>query len=127
MKRGTKISTSNRLLRLNTSQYRREYKSGAVYHGELVGSKKSGKGIFKWPNGACYDGEYVDNTRHGYGKQYWPDSSIYDGAFVRDLRHGVGTLTWADGEVSLKAALSFTKCQRWTVFDFVNEHQFCPQ
>lgn len=98
MKRGTKISTSNRLLRLNTSQYRREYKSGAVYHGELVGSKKSGKGIFKWPNGACYDGEYVDNTRHGYGKQYWPDGSIYDGALVRDLRHGVGTLTWADGE-----------------------------
>lgn len=100
MKRGTKISTSNRVLRLNTSQYRREYKSGAVYHGELEGSKKSGKGIFKWPNGACYDGEYVDNTRHGYGKQYWPDGSIYDGVFVRDLRHGVGTLTWPDGEVS---------------------------
>lgn len=101
MKRGTKVSTSNRLLRLNTSQYRREYKSGAVYHGELLGSKKSGKGIFKWPNGACYDGEYVDNTRHGYGKQYWPDGSIYDGALVRDLRHGVGTLTWPDEEVSL--------------------------
>ena len=100
MKRGAKISPSNRLLRLNTSQYRREYKSGAVYHGELAGSKKSGKGIFKWPNGACYDGEYVDNTRHGCGKQYWPDGSIYDGALVRDLRHGVGTLTWADGEVS---------------------------
>lgn len=98
MKRGTKISTSNRVLRLNTSQYRREYKSGAVYHGELEGTKKSGKGIFKWPNGACYDGEYVDNARHGYGKQYWPDGSIYEGALVRDLRHGVGTLTWPDGE-----------------------------
>ncbi|XP_078381796.1 ankyrin repeat and MYND domain-containing protein 1-like isoform X2 [Oculina patagonica] len=98
MKRGTKISTSSRVLRLNTSQYRREYKSGAVYHGELEGSKKSGRGIFKWPNGACYDGEYVDNTRHGYGKQYWPDGSVYDGALVRDLRHGFGTLTWADGE-----------------------------
>lgn len=99
MKRGTKISTSNRALRLNTSQYRREYKSGAIYHGELEGTKKSGKGIFKWPNGACYDGEYVDNTRHGYGKQFWPDGSIYEGTLVRDLRHGHGTLSWPDGEV----------------------------
>lgn len=98
MQRGTKISTSTRVLRLNTSQYRREYKSGAVYHGELEGTKKSGKGIFKWPSGACYDGEYVDNTRHGCGRQYWPDGSVYEGALVRDLRHGVGTLTWPDGE-----------------------------
>ena len=110
MKRGTKIYTSNRVLRLNTSQYRREYKSGAVYHGELEGSKKSGKGIFKWPNGACYDGEYVDNTRHGYGKQYWPDGSTYEGAFVRDLRHGVGTLTWADKGV-IRDEISFTEKQ----------------
>ena len=99
MRRGTNFSSTNRVLRLNTSQYRQEYKSGAVYHGELEGSKKSGKGIFKWPNGACYDGEYVDNTRHGYGKQYWPDGSTYEGAFERDLRHGSGTLTWADKEV----------------------------
>ncbi|XP_068685368.1 ankyrin repeat and MYND domain-containing protein 1-like [Montipora foliosa] len=98
MKSGTKISSSNRVLRLNTSQCRREYKSGAVYHGEVEGIKKSGRGIFRWPNGACYDGQYVDNTRHGYGKQCWPDGSIYDGALLRDMRHGVGTLCWSDGE-----------------------------
>lgn len=98
MKNGAKFSSSNRVLRLNTSQCRREYKSGAVYHGELEGIKKSGRGTFKWPNGACYDGEYVDNTRHGYGKQCWPDGSIYEGTLMRDMRHGVGTLNWSDGE-----------------------------
>lgn len=99
MQPSSKPSHSHRLLRLSTSQYRREYKSGAVYHGEFEGNKKSGKGIFKWPNGACYDGEYVDNTRHGQGRQCWPDGSFYEGCFTRDLRHGRGKLVWADGEV----------------------------
>lgn len=120
MKNGAKFSSSNRVLRLNTSQCRREYKSGAVYHGELEGIKKSGRGTFKWPNGACYDGEYVDNTRHGYGKQCWPDGSIYEGTLMRDMRHGVGTLNWSDGEVCFRiknlkqsqiSPIIFSQCQ----------------
>lgn len=92
--------STHHLLKLNSSQFRREYRSGAVYHGELDGYKKSGKGIFKWPNGACYDGEYTNNKRHGKGKQYWPDGSFYDGEFKGDLREGFGKLTFPDGEVS---------------------------
>ncbi|XP_031552767.1 ankyrin repeat and MYND domain-containing protein 1-like isoform X2 [Actinia tenebrosa] len=86
------------LLKLSSSRFRREYRSGAVYHGELEGYKKTGQGIFKWPNGACYDGEYTDNKRHGKGKQYWPDGAVYQGEFYKDLRHGFGKLTFADGE-----------------------------
>lgn len=94
------------LLKLSSSRFRREYRSGAVYHGELEGYKKTGQGIFKWPNGACYDGEYTDNKRHGKGKQYWSDGAVYQGEFSRDLRHGFGKLTFADGEVRM---LIFTK------------------
>ena len=96
-----RFKTSTRLLKLSTSQFRRQYKSGAVYHGEFDGNKRAGKGLFKWPNGACYDGEYMDNKRHGKGRQYFADGSSYDGDFVQDLRHGFGQLTWPDGEVSL--------------------------
>ena len=102
-----RLKPSNRLLRLSTSQFRREYKSGAVYHGELEGNKRTGKGLFKWPNGACYDGEYMDNMRQGKGKQYFADGSAYEGAFVRDLRHGQGQLSWPDGEVSCSELLQF--------------------
>ncbi|XP_048588596.1 ankyrin repeat and MYND domain-containing protein 1-like [Nematostella vectensis] len=91
-------SHSTQLLKLSTSQYRREYKSGAVYHGGLQGNKKTGKGVFKWPNGACYDGEYTDNKRHGKGKQYWSDGAVYNGEFIRDLRHGFGQITFPDHE-----------------------------
>lgn len=100
---------STHLLKLSSSQFRREYRSGAVYHGELDGYKKSGKGIFKWPNGACYDGEYTNNKRHGKGKQYWSDGAVYDGQFKGDLREGFGKLIFPDGEVSIG---SF----RWFIF-----------
>ena len=44
-----------------------EFKSGATFEGGIEDHKKSGKGIFSWPNGARYEGHYSNNQRHGKG------------------------------------------------------------
>ena len=46
----------------------KEYKSGASYKGQVKDNKKTGRGVFTWPNGAKYEGEFINNIRHGDGK-----------------------------------------------------------
>lgn len=46
------------------------YKSGASFKGHIEDYKKSGCGLFTWPNGASYEGEYDENARIGKGKYY---------------------------------------------------------
>jgi hypothetical protein len=43
------------------------YKSGVVYDGAMRGYRKSGHGMFVWPNGDKYSGEFKANFRHGFG------------------------------------------------------------
>ena len=76
------------------------YKSGAIYDGQLVDNVKSGSGTFLWPNGDRYNGEFSNNSRHGYGVQQWSDGSRYEGYFVDDKRAGKGVHVWKNGEVS---------------------------
>ena len=47
----------------------REYKSGASYQGQVKDNRRTGLGVFTWPNGSKYQGEFVDNDRHGKGKE----------------------------------------------------------
>ena len=46
-----------------------KYRTGAKFEGKVVDHKKSGRGLFIWPNGSKYDGDFSDNLRHGKGKQ----------------------------------------------------------
>jgi hypothetical protein len=46
-----------------------EYKSGARYSGDVVGTQRSGRGVFTWTDGAHYEGEFANNMRHGTGDQ----------------------------------------------------------
>ena len=78
-----------------------QFKSGAVYEGEMAGGKRSGRGTFSWPSGLQYSGEYVDNKRDGQGVTEWPDGSRYEGGFREDLRHGEGKHEWSNGEVGM--------------------------
>lgn len=43
------------------------YQMGAQFEGQLVDHKRSGRGIFMWPNGSKYEGDYLENLRHGKG------------------------------------------------------------
>ncbi|XP_064614840.1 ankyrin repeat and MYND domain-containing protein 1-like [Liolophura sinensis] len=74
------------------------YRSGATFEGHVKDYKKTGRGIFTWPNGARYEGDYCENKRNGKGLEVWPDGSRYEGDFVDDLRHGEGHHTWPNGE-----------------------------
>ena len=47
---------------------------------QFVDNKKSGYGVFSWPNGAKYEGEFCDNARVGSGERNFknqPFISIY--------------------------------------------------
>jgi hypothetical protein len=41
--------------------------SGAFYEGMWVLGKKSGVGVYTWPDGAQYKGEYFEGKKHGKG------------------------------------------------------------
>jgi hypothetical protein len=69
-----------RLPRLQSAQFERldsateeaeevevTYKSGASFKGVVQDHKKSGRGLFSWPNGARYEGQYTDDMRNGKG------------------------------------------------------------
>ncbi|GFN73997.1 hypothetical protein PoB_000050300, partial [Plakobranchus ocellatus] len=75
-----------------------KYRTGAKFEGKVIDHKRSGRGLFVWPNGSKYDGDFSDNLRHGKGTQVWSDGSSYTGDFVNDLRHGKGSITWSNGE-----------------------------
>ena len=84
-----------------------EFKSGAVYRGDLLGGKRSGRGTFSWPSGLQYTGEFSGDKRHGYGVQLWSDGSKYEGEFREDLRHGKGRHVWSNGEVRVWCTASY--------------------
>ncbi|GFR59996.1 ankyrin repeat and MYND domain-containing protein 1 [Elysia marginata] len=75
-----------------------KYRTGAKFEGKVIDHKKSGRGLFIWPNGSKYDGDFSDNLRHGKGTQVWSDGSSYSGDFLNDLRHGEGNISWSNGE-----------------------------
>ena len=101
-------------LKLDSSEVKYEYRSGASYYGSLKEKKRSGRGVFRWPNGSCYEGHFVDNKRHGEGKQEWPDRSSYVGDFNNDIREGYGRHTWCNDEVDpfiKHSGKTFVKCR----------------
>ena len=51
-----------------TKEVLTEYKSGAVYKGQVRGTQRTGHGTFIWSNGSKYEGEYVNNVREGRGQ-----------------------------------------------------------
>jgi hypothetical protein len=70
--RETRVSLSSFgvLSRLSAAKCRKievEYKSGARYSGDVVGTQRSGHGVFTWTDGANYEGEFANNMRHGTG------------------------------------------------------------
>uniref|UniRef100_A0A7M5WQX5 Uncharacterized protein n=2 Tax=Clytia hemisphaerica TaxID=252671 RepID=A0A7M5WQX5_9CNID len=61
------------------------------YIGHYEENKKTGHGIFIYPNGSRYEGEWKDNKRHGNGTYYYSNGDVYSGDWVQDCRHGNGT------------------------------------
>ena len=80
----------------NPDTYIMEFNYDLDYTGEWVDDKKTGQGIYRWPNGMVYDGMWKDNLRTGKGKFFWPNKQVFDGEWLNDKRNGPGTLTMPD-------------------------------
>ena len=75
-----------------------EFENG-VFIGNVINSKKEGKGIFYYNNGAKYEGEYKNDLRNGKGIFYYKEGHIYDGEWENDKKHGRGILYINSGEI----------------------------
>jgi hypothetical protein len=51
----------------------------ALYFGELVDSKRHGKGIMKYKSGRVYEGEWFNDLRHSRGYERYPNGNVYIG------------------------------------------------
>lgn len=75
------------------------YKSGNIYHGEVVNNRRHGYGVMTLVNGHTYKGEYKNDKRNGYGVYTFGEDCIdkYEGHFFENKRDGYGVYTYANG------------------------------
>ncbi|CAF4043798.1 unnamed protein product, partial [Adineta steineri] len=67
------------------------------YEGELVYGKKSGKGIYTWPDGRRYEGQWKDDIRHGHGIETLANGERYEGEWKDDKKNGKGIQIYSNG------------------------------
>ena len=74
-----------------------EFENG-VFIGNVINSKKEGKGIFYYKEGHIYDGEWENDKKHGRGILYINSGEIYEGEFKEGLFDGFGIFNYSGGE-----------------------------
>jgi hypothetical protein len=63
----------------------------ALFFGEIIDSKRHGRGFEKYQNGNIYLGAFDKGKAHGQGHYTWKATGeVYDGEWVRGVRHGYG-------------------------------------
>jgi len=70
-----------------------------VYFGEIINSKRHGKGIMIYSDGRIYEGEWENDLKHGKGLEVLSNGNKYEGQFLNGKPEGVGTFVWTNGEV----------------------------
>ncbi|CDW77488.1 UNKNOWN [Stylonychia lemnae] len=71
----------------------------AIYRGEIVNGKRSGRGIMLYKKNRVYEGEWVNDVRQGKGYERYQNSNKYEGDFFNGKAHGKGVYSWANGEI----------------------------
>ena len=56
-----------------------QFKNGATYEGQWLGTMKHGHGTQKWKDGAKYVGQWKFNKACGQGKFWHVDGDIFEG------------------------------------------------
>ncbi len=71
-----------------------------IYEGEMVDSKREGRGICLFTDGTLYEGEWKRNKEHGYGKLMSSDRKqiIYEGEWERGRMQGNGTYYYGSSD-----------------------------
>lgn len=55
--------------------------------------RRSGRGIFVYPDGTVYEGSWRKNQRHGKGRYNYANGDTYCGSWYYGQRHGIGVYT----------------------------------
>lgn len=55
--------------------------------------RRSGRGIFVYPDGSVYEGFWRKNQRHGKGRYNYANGDTYCGSWYYGQRHGIGIYT----------------------------------
>jgi S1-C subfamily serine protease len=71
---------------------------GHYYYGEWQYGKRTGKGLYMWPNGDQYIGNLLENKHHGTGEYKYNNGDQYIGEWKNNVKDGKGIYTWADGD-----------------------------
>ncbi|KAL3911676.1 MAG: hypothetical protein SGARI_001531 [Bacillariaceae sp.] len=71
-----------------------------IYEGELVDSKREGRGICLYSNSNLYEGEWKRDKEHGYGKLMSSDRKqiFYEGEWERGKMQGNGTYYYGSSD-----------------------------
>jgi len=70
------------------------FKSGEIYRGGYVNSKRNGYGLFFGQSGEkLYEGEWLNDKPHGTGILYYKNGSFFEGKFEYGKKVGKGIFT----------------------------------
>ncbi|CDW76380.1 UNKNOWN [Stylonychia lemnae] len=80
---------------LRSSQiYKKKRYVDAIYFGEIIETKRQGKGVMKYKSGRVYEGDWFNDLRSGRGFEKYHNGNVYLGAFDCGKAHGQGKYTW---------------------------------
>ena len=51
----------------------------SIYRGEIVESKRHGKGVITYTTSRVYEGEWKNDKREGFGYERFSNNNIYEG------------------------------------------------
>lgn len=66
----------------------------ALFFGEIIESKRQGKGVMRYKTGRIYEGDWINDLRDGKGFERYANGNIYKGDFETGKAHGQGHYTW---------------------------------
>src|SRR5689334_7624968 len=59
------------------------------YIGAFVEGKRTGRGVFYWPDGEKFEGEFLNDLREGSGSYYWVNGNMIHGNWKGENLSGV--------------------------------------
>jgi len=74
-----------------------EFENG-VFIGNVINSKKEGKGIFYYNNGSRYEGDWKNDIKEGKGIFYYNNGDRYEGDWKNGIIEGKGIVYYNNGD-----------------------------
>ena len=97
---------------------------GGKYKGDILDSKRHGRGIMLYDDGRKYEGEWKNNQREGKGMMTFADGEVYEGEWKDDTYDGRGILRYADGSARYEGTYKAGAWEGYGVYFFKNGRKY---